>query len=531
MATVFRAVDEGLGRRVAVKVLAPAFGSDASFRKRFMRESRAAAAVDDPHIVPVYEAGESGGVLFIAMRYVPGRDVRTLLAERGPLPSAQVATIISQVASALDAAHASGLVHRDVKPANMLLDVHPGRPDHVYLSDFGLAKAALQSAALTAQGEFLGTPSYAAPEQILGRPADGRTDQYALACTAFEMLTGHPPFEREHWMAVILAHQHTEPPKLADLRPGLPPAADSVLARALSKAPDGRYRTCTEFADSMRAALGMPPYHSVPDQNLAVPGGPRPGTPPAPLSPRLDPAAPGIKPMSGVGIHSMRTRSVMPGGGVARRPLHVILLADCSGSMTGPKIQALNFAIGEMLQHFASFEREQDKKVLIRAIAFADEPRWHIEEPLPAATMRWKALSAIRGGRTNMAPLFRMLAQVLTADQASRGLRPVLVLVTDGLPTDHEADLNVSLRELLAVPAARDALRVAVAIGDNARSDALTRFIGNSNLPVLVAGDVEQIADQLYRVSVWVTRANSRSGSALDREATELGPVIDDVVV
>ncbi len=236
-------------------------------------------------------------------------------------------------------------------------------------------------------------------------------------------------------------------------------------------------------------------------------------------------------PVSGVGIHSMRTRSVMPGGGVARRPLHVILLADCSGSMTGPKIHALNFAVGEMLQHFASFEREQDKKVLIRAIAFADQPRWHIEEPLPAATMRWKALSAIRGGRTNMAPLFRMVAQVLTADQASRGLRPVLVLVTDGLPTDHEADLNASLQELLAVPAARDALRVAVAIGDNARSDALTKFIGNSNLPVLVAGDVEQIADQLYRVSVWVTRANSRSGSALDREATDLGPVIDDVVV
>ncbi len=532
MATVFRAVDEGLGRRVAVKVLARAFAADTSFRKRFIRESRAAAAVDDPHIIPVYEAGDSGGVLFIAMRYVPGRDVQTLLAEQGPLPSAQVAAIISPVASALDAAHAAGLVHRDVKPANMLLDVHPGRPDHVYLSDFGLAKAALQSAALTVKGEFLGTPAYAAPEQILGRAADGRTDQYALACTAFEMLTGHPPFEREHWMAVILAHQQAEPPKSAALRPGLSPAADPVLARALAKAPDERYPTCTDFAEALRAALGVPPYHSVPGQNFAAPGGPIPRTPPAPISPQLDPAAPGrILPVSGVGIHSMRTRSVMPGGGVARRPLHVIMLADCSGSMTGPKIHALNFAVGEMLQHFASFEREQDKKVLIRAIAFADQPRWHIEEPLPAATMRWKALSAIRGGRTNMAPLFRMVAQVLTADQASRGLRPVLVLVTDGLPTDHEADLNASLQELLAVPAARDALRVAVAIGDNARSDALTKFIGNSNLPVLVAGDVEQIADQLYRVSVWVTRANSRSGSALDREATDVGPVIDDVVV
>src|SRR5712691_7030609 len=231
MAAVFRARDDQLGRVVALKILAPALAADEAFRQRFVRESKAAAAVDDPHNIPLYEAGEANGVLFIAMRYVPGGDVRTLLDERGPLPPAQVAAIISPVASALDAAHAAGLVHRDVKPANMLLDVHPGRPDHVYLSDFGLAKAALQSAALTVQGEFLGTPAYAAPEQILGRAADGRTDQYALACTAFEMLTGHPPFEREHWMAVILAHQQAEPPKFATLRSGLPPAADSVLAR------------------------------------------------------------------------------------------------------------------------------------------------------------------------------------------------------------------------------------------------------------------------------------------------------------
>jgi uncharacterized protein YegL len=233
--------------------------------------------------------------------------------------------------------------------------------------------------------------------------------------------------------------------------------------------------------------------------------------------------------MSGTGFHSMRTKSVMPGGGVARRPLHVILLADCSGSMAGPKIQALNFAVGDMLQHFASFEREQDKRILIRAIAFADQPRWHIPEALPAASMTWKALSAVRGGRTNMAPAFRMLAQVLTNDQASRGLRPVLVLVTDGLPTDPQADLDAALAELLAVPAARDALRIAVAIGDNARSDTLTKFIGNSNLPVLVAGDVEHIADQLYRVSVWVTR--STGGPVGEREQTQIGPVFDDDVV
>src|SRR5260370_6614421 len=155
---------------------------------------------------------------------------------------------------------------------------------------------------------------------------------------------------------------------------------------------------------------------------------------------------------SGVGINSARTRSIMPGGGVARRPLHVILLADCSGSMTGAKIQALNFASGDMVQHFAAWEREQEKRILIRAIAFATEPRWHIAEPLPAAHMRWKALSVVPRGRTNMAPAFRMAAEALAADQSAKGLRPVLVLITDWLPTDEQPDFDAGLAALLSVP-------------------------------------------------------------------------------
>jgi uncharacterized protein YegL len=160
------------------------------------------------------------------------------------------------------------------------------------------------------------------------------------------------------------------------------------------------------------------------------------------------------------------TQSVMPGGGVARRPLHVILIADCSGSMTGPKIKALNFAIGDMIQHFASWEREQEKRILIRAVAFANEPRWHIPEPVPAADMTWTDLEAVNKGYTFMAPAFRMVARALADGQASRGLRPVLVLVTDGQPTDQAADFEAGLRELLAVPAARDAMRIAVAGAD-----------------------------------------------------------------
>jgi hypothetical protein len=260
MAVVFRAVDERLDRQVALKVLSPALASDESFRLRFIRESRMAAAVDDPHIVPVYEAGEADGVLFIAMRYVGGGDVHALLYREGPLPPDRVAAIISPVASALDAAHAAGLVHRDVKPTNMLLDVRPERPDHVYLSDFGLSRGMVSSATLTGLGMFLGTPDYVAPEQIEGKPVTGQTDQYALACAAFELLTGQAPFRRDEANAVIWSHLSVPPPSLTSLRPGLPPGADQVFARALAKAPADRYPRCADFAESLRWAFGLAPY-------------------------------------------------------------------------------------------------------------------------------------------------------------------------------------------------------------------------------------------------------------------------------
>jgi len=157
-----------------LKVLAPALAADEGFRHRFIRESRAAAAVDDPHITPVYEAGNASGVLFIAMRFVSGGDVRSLVRRSGPLSLGRAAGILSPVASALDASHEAGLVHRDVKPANMLLDARPGRPDHVYLADFGLSKGALSSVGLTGSGLLLGTPDYVSPEQIAGRSVDRR---------------------------------------------------------------------------------------------------------------------------------------------------------------------------------------------------------------------------------------------------------------------------------------------------------------------------------------------------------------------
>ena len=228
MAVVLRAVDERLGRPVALKVMSPALAADDAFRQRFIRESRAAAAVDHPHILPVYEAGEASGALYIAMRFMPGGDVRTMLHREGPLAPERAVAIISAVASALDAAHAAGLVHRDVKPANMLLDAPAGRPGHVYLSDFGLSKAWQGSTGLTGSGQFLGTVDYCAPEQIEGRAVDGRADQYALACAAFALLSGEPPFRRDDALAVLYAQLSAPPPPLSQ-RPR--PPASPVPAR------------------------------------------------------------------------------------------------------------------------------------------------------------------------------------------------------------------------------------------------------------------------------------------------------------
>jgi serine/threonine-protein kinase len=260
MAVVFRAQDERLGRQVALKILSPALAADETFRHRFILESRSAAAVDDPYIIPVFEAGEADGVLFIAMRYVPGGDVDALLKQMGPLPAERAAAIISGVASALDTAHAAGLVHRDVKPTNMLLDTRVGRPDHVYLSDFGLSKGALSSADLTGVDRFMGTLHYCAPEQIQGRRVDARTDEYALACTAFELLSGRPPFSQDEASAVLYAQLKEPPPRLAPRRADLPAAVDDVLLRALAKAPEERYASCGEFADALRMALGLQRY-------------------------------------------------------------------------------------------------------------------------------------------------------------------------------------------------------------------------------------------------------------------------------
>ena len=283
MAVVYRAHDERLNRQVALKLLAPALADDTAFRARFIRESHTAAAVEHPNIIPVYDAGEVSGLLFISMRYVQGGNVRSLLASGSAMPAARVTNIIGQIARALDAAHARGLVHRDVKPANMLIDPPGGADygDHAYLSDFGVSRQVVASH-LTSTGQFVGTLDYIAPEQIEGQLIDGRADQYSLACAAYELFTGSPPFRREHSLAVISAHLTAPPPAVTARRPELPGAVDQVIARAMAKAPSQRYPTCTDFADQLGQALTLPATvtsirtQSRPTAPMPGEGGPRP---------------------------------------------------------------------------------------------------------------------------------------------------------------------------------------------------------------------------------------------------------------
>ena len=250
MGVVYLAEHVHLGRRVALKFLGPGLSESGDFRERFVRESRVAASLHHPNIVTVYDAGEAEGRLYIAMQYVDGTDLSTLLASEGPLAPPRAVDIVSQVAGALDAAHAEGLVHRDVKPANVLM-----RGQHAYLTDFGLTKRTTSATSLTQTGQFVGTAQYMAPEQILGEPVDGRADIYALGCILYHCLTGAPPFERDNSVAVIYAHLNDPPPAATAARPELPAAIDDVIARAMAKSPDDRYSTGAELAAAARAAL------------------------------------------------------------------------------------------------------------------------------------------------------------------------------------------------------------------------------------------------------------------------------------
>jgi serine/threonine protein kinase/photosystem II stability/assembly factor-like uncharacterized protein len=248
MGVVYLAEDVTLGRKAVVKLLAPELSESENFRKRFVRESHLAAAIDHPNVLPIYQAGEFNGLLYIAMRFVEGDDLRGLLLREGSLDPERSLSIITQVARALNAAHARGLVHRDVKPANILITVEAEEAEHVYLTDFGLTKQTSSDSGLTGIGTFVGTIDYVSPEQIQGLPLDGRADIYALGCVFFECLTGQVPFRKDGEVAVMFAHLSEPPPSLLDFREDLPAGLDVVIARAMAKSREDRYPTALAMA-------------------------------------------------------------------------------------------------------------------------------------------------------------------------------------------------------------------------------------------------------------------------------------------
>ena len=255
MSVVCRAHDLKLERPVALKLLSADLAENPRFRDRFLRESRLAASLDHPNIIPIYDAGEADGRLYIAMKLVDGTDLKGLLRREGPLAAARAIQLLAPVALALDAAHAHGLVHRDVKPANVLVALEPH--EQVYLADFGLTKKVTTVSGPTITGQLLGTVDYVSPEQIRGGRVDGRSDVYSLACVLFECLVGSPPFERDSDIAVLLAHLNDPPPRVTELRPELSAGLDAVVASGLSKDSEARPTTCTTLlVAAERASLG-----------------------------------------------------------------------------------------------------------------------------------------------------------------------------------------------------------------------------------------------------------------------------------
>ncbi len=293
MGVVYRVTNTALGRIYALKVLAPELALDEAFQRRFKREMRIAASIHHANVVAIHYAGEQDGLLFFVMDYVVGTDLRELLKRSGAFDPARAVALLGQMADALDAAHERGLVHRDVKPANVLMTVHDGQ-EHAYLTDFGVAKRSETVAGLTAQGAVVGTVDYMAPEQITGSETDARTDVYALGCVFFQMLTGRVPYDRENSIAKLFAHVHEPPPPLGDELAELYPTFGDVIEKAMAKEPADRYVSAGDLALDALAALEGSRYTG-PETIVAI-GDARPDELSSPTLPPTRPPAPAPAP-------------------------------------------------------------------------------------------------------------------------------------------------------------------------------------------------------------------------------------------
>lgn len=293
MGEIYLARHPHLPRNEALKVLPAELSRDPMYRQRFVKEAEHASSVVHPSIVTIFNSGEYDGHLWIAMEYIDGIDALRLLRQTPQgLDTPTVIAIVRAVGAALDRAHATGLLHRDVKPANILLQGVGGPEPRVLLADFGIAKSEQDVSHLTSTNVFLGTVAYAAPEQLLGDPVDARADQYALAATVFELLTGRPPFQGAGTASIIAGHLQSMPPRPSTLRPGISGSVDPVFGRALAKEPDRRYGSCREFAAELERALAAPPLSKEPTVRAPTPAPPVSVTPPPPVGPLSYPQGP-----------------------------------------------------------------------------------------------------------------------------------------------------------------------------------------------------------------------------------------------
>ncbi len=312
MSVMYKATDIRLGRKVALKVIAEHLTEDPEFRERFVDEARNTSAIDHANVVPLYDFGEVDGLLYIAMRLVDGSDLASLIKD-GPLKPERAVALLNQVAEALDNLHERGLVHLDVKPANVLVTSRESTAEHIYVADFGLTRRGA-TGHRTRGGDFLGSPTYAAPEHLRGEPVDGRTDAYSLACVLFACLSGRPPFQGAV-PEVIQGHLNRDAPALTDYAQNLPPAIDEVIRRGMAKSPANRYASCRELIAAARQALTQPVRRPP-----AVPVGPRPMGPGYPQRPPATP--PGGYQRQPAGVHSssadpVRLRPPVPAGATA----------------------------------------------------------------------------------------------------------------------------------------------------------------------------------------------------------------------
>ncbi|WP_258905693.1 serine/threonine-protein kinase [Actinokineospora sp. UTMC 2448] len=357
MSVMYRATDVRLGRKVALKIIAEHLTADPEFRERFVDEARNTSAIDHANVVPLYDFGEVDGLLYIAMRLVDGSDMASLIAD-GPMSPQRTLALLAQVAEALDNLHDRGLVHLDVKPANVLVTARESTAEHVYLADFGLTRRGA-TGHRTRGGDFLGSPTYAAPEHLRGEPVDGRTDAYSLACVLFACLTGRPPFTGQV-PDVIQGHLHREVPAVTD-QVVLPPAIDDIVRRGMAKTPGQRFANCRELVAAARQALGAAAQSTAPPARR--PAGPRPPqgqpmrAPQPPPRPPHRPAEPvRLRPPTPIGASAFReektrARWVAPVavGAVAIGVIVAVVLILTSsdgGTEPGPSTTAPSIQVG-----------------------------------------------------------------------------------------------------------------------------------------------------------------------------------------